>query len=154
MPSREISSLILSLGVSLVALGLLAWQRAERARREEDLSPEDLRYFQRQDLRRLFVSVVMFLLAAGISFGSRMDHRLNGRPNPWFLLTWLAIFWLIIVLTSSAFLDWVATRQYARRLSREMLREGLTILQDEMKVRTEHPAKHHEAGGENGQASL
>ncbi len=153
MPSRETASLILALGVSLVALGLLAWQRAERARREDDLSPEDLLYFGRQDLRRLFVSVVMFLLAAGITFGSRMDHRLNGRPNPWFLATWLAIFWLIIVLTSTALIDWVATRHYSRRLRREMVRKGLTILRDEMKVRTANRARKLEAGGENGQAS-
>lgn len=153
MPAREISSLILSLGVSLVAMVLLAWQRGDRARRDDALSPQDHDYFWRQDRRRAFVSVVMLLLAAGIYFGSRMDHRLNGRPNPWFLGTWLAIFWLVIVLTSTALVDWIATRHYARRIRHEMVREGVSILRDEMRARMGQAARDRETGGENGQVS-
>ncbi len=154
MPSREISSLILSLGVSLIALALLAWQCFDRANREDDLLPDDGTYFRRRDFRRVFVVVVMLLLAAGIYYGSHIDHRLNGRPNPWFLGIWLAVFWLVIVLSSTALIDWIATRRYARRHRNKMVREGLLILRDEMKARMEQAAREREIGGDNGHAGV
>jgi len=150
--SRELSSLILSLGVSVVAAGLLVWHRVDLSKREVDLCPEDATYFWRQDVRRVFVVILLILLAIGIYFGSRIDHRLNGKPNPRFLVTWLAVFWLVIILTVTAMIDWLATRRYARRHRKELVREGLLILRDEMKARITQEAIDPEARGTNGQA--
>ena len=153
MPSRETSSLILSLGVFVVAAGLFVWQRFDLSRRESGLSPEDETYFAGQDFRRVLVMVVMLMLAFGVFFGSRVDHRLNGRPNPWFLGTWLAVFWLVIVLMATALLDWLATREYARRHRKEMVREGMLILRDEMKERMRLAAQDNQTGETNGHLS-
>ena len=77
----------------------------------------------------------MILLAAGIYFGSRMDHLINDRPNVWFLGLWMGVFWLVIILTFTALIDWIATRQFAHRHRREIVREGLSILRDDIKTR-------------------
>ena len=135
MPSKEISSFILSLGVFFVAMALLVWQRMDRLHRDLSPSVEDDTYFRRQDRRRGCVVGVMILLAAGIYSGSRMDHLVNDRPNVWFLGLWMGVFWLVIILSFTALIDWIATRQFAHRHRRKIIREGLSILREDIKTR-------------------
>jgi hypothetical protein len=133
--SAQIASLWLSVGVGIVALGLLFWQKAERAARPADMSDEDVAYFRRLDRRRTLVAVIMLVLAAGIAVGSNIDAGTPGHPNKWFVVIWLAIFWLVLWLSSLALIDWGATRSYARRHRKLMIREGLEILREELRVR-------------------
>jgi hypothetical protein len=128
-------SLALAIGVTIVA-GLLALrQRNERRHREPELSDADARYFTRQDLRRAVAGVVMVLVALGIAVGSRIEPKLAGRANPWFLAVWLAVFVLLLVLLWLALLDWIAIWLYARRHRRAIARERLQFLREEKKRR-------------------
>ena len=133
MNPTEFYSLAHSVGILIVALALSGWQWAEHTARPTGLSPEDALHFARLDRRRQLVAVILVVLAAGIFVGSRLDYRANDRPNPWFLATWLTVFWLLLILTVFAVADWLATRRYARRHRRAMAKEGLEILRDEMR---------------------
>jgi hypothetical protein len=134
--STATASMALAMGVMVVAAALALRQRHERRHREADLSDDDARHFARQDWRRATVGVVMVLLALGVAFGSRLEPRLFGKANPWFLAIWLGIFLLLILLLWLAMLDWIATWIYARRHRRAMLRERLQFLRDEQRRRS------------------
>jgi Flp pilus assembly protein TadB len=141
----ELYSLILAVGVAVVAFALIGWQWVEHRQRTEKLSDEDHFHFASQEVRRGVVAGVMLLLSVGIFFGSRLEPRRNGRPNVWFIECWLAVGALLIVLLALALVDWVATRRYASRLRRAILREGLKIISDEVRLRAGPPS--------NGQAA-
>ena len=124
------NSLLISSGVALIAvfLGLRQWY--EWRARETELSDLDHRYFFRQDVRRGLGVAVMLVIALGLYFGSRIPSKVAGRANLIFVVVWLAIIGLIVVMLILAFVDWLSTRLYARRLSRSMARERLQILRD------------------------
>jgi membrane protein implicated in regulation of membrane protease activity len=133
--SAEIPSLILSVGVGAVAVLLIVWHVIERTRRETELSEEDERYFSRQAVRRWVVSATMVLLAIGLYAGSRMAPMVGGRPNVLFVQTWLWVIILLGVLVLVAMAEWVATRRYSMRQRKALLREGLELIRDEMRIR-------------------
>jgi hypothetical protein len=134
-PTTATVSLALAIGVTVVA-GLLALrQRHERRQREPLLSDDDARHFARQDIRRAVVGVVMVLLALGVAVGARVEPKLAGRTNAWFLAVWLAVFTLLLVLLWLALLDWVATWAYARRHRRALARERREFFREERRRR-------------------
>ncbi len=139
MSSTEVSGRLLAVGVAGVSVSLVLWQAAERRRRGTDLSAEDVTHFATQDVRRWAVAVVMFLLAAGLFFGSGMNPYWPAGPNPNFVVTWLGVFVLILALMVLALLDWLATRRYAWRHRTEIVREGMRILRDEIRLRASRP---------------
>jgi cation transport ATPase len=128
-------SLALAIGVTVVAGVLALRQRHERRHREAELSEADARHFARQDLRRALVGVVMVLLALCVAVGSRIEPKLAGRTNAWFLAIWLAVFLQLFVLLWLALLDWIATWLYARRHRRALARERLQFLREEQRRR-------------------
>lgn len=129
------AGLALSVFVSLAAGALALRQRTERLKRDPDLSPLDARHFQSQDRRRAAGALVMFSLAAGLAAGSSLPHLAGGRSNPAFLIVWFVVFVLILLLLVLAFVDLLATRLYARRQHRALVRERLDILRDEARRR-------------------
>jgi hypothetical protein len=134
LPTTTVS-LALAIGVTVVAGVLSLRQRHERRHRETELSAADARHYARQDLRRAVVGIVMVLLALGVAVGSRIEVKLAGRTNPWFLATWLAVFVPLFVLLWLALLDWIATWIHARRHSRAIARERLQFLREEKRRR-------------------
>ena len=127
------ASLMTSLGITLIAafLGLRQWY--ERQAREEDLSADDRAHFQRQDRRRGIGVAVMLFIALGLSVGTRIPPKVDGRANWTFIECWMVVFALIVVLLMLAFFDWIATRHYARRLRRSIARERIEMLRDTLK---------------------
>ncbi len=140
----------LALGLAAIVLLLLLWQWADRRFRSSDLSDADRAHFRGQDVRRAFVAGAMALLASGIFVGSRMPYKVNGRPNLAFLEIWLAILALILILIGLALVDWFATRAYARRHRSEIVREGMEIIQEELRIRSELNQGRTEINGRNG----
>jgi hypothetical protein len=148
--TTELYGMVLSLGVAAVALALLAWQWAESRSRASDVFDEDPIYFARQDVRRWVVVGVLLLLAGGVFAGSRMEPRLPAGPNPNFIETWIGVFILVIVLLVLAMVDWLATRSYATRHRRAIVREGLEILREEIRLRALRPTNGQAVEGSNG----
>ena len=111
------TSLMISLGIALIAvfLGLRQWYETQA--RESDLSEFDRAYFARQDVRRGLGVALMLILAAGLSIGARIAPRVNGRANLTFVEIWLGEIALLFVLIALAGLDWLATRRYARSIA-------------------------------------
>lgn len=141
----------LALGLIAVVALLLGWQWAERRHRGTiDLSDDDRIHFRRQDVRRWIVAGALTLLAVGIHFGSRLPYKRNGRPNLAFVEVWLAVFALIFFLIGLALADWLATRAYARRHRTAIVREGMEILREEMRLRAGRPPNDTREGGRNG----
>jgi hypothetical protein len=130
---EAVASLVLSAGLVLVALALLAWLRYERNHREAELSHEDTAHFSRQDTRRAAVAVILGILAVGIFVGSRVRPVAAGRVNPLFLQIWLSVSILVVVIVVLAMIDWLATRAYARRHFRQLAKERLDLLRDELR---------------------
>lgn len=134
-PPVTTASLALAIGVAVVAALLALRQRHERREREPDLDQDDARHFARQDSRRRVVVVVMLLLAMGVAVGARIEPKLAGRANPWFVATWFVVFALVFVLLWLALLDWVATWRYGLRHRRAIARERQRFLSDEARRR-------------------
>jgi hypothetical protein len=135
VPAIEWSSLALAVLVSGTAVLLLLWLVLDRRGRRGAIEGEDAIHFAKQDLRRFTVAAVMFIVAAGVYVGSRLPHRVGGRPNPHYLATWATILGLVTVLLVLAMVDWSATQRYAARHRRAMADEGLAILRDELRRR-------------------
>jgi hypothetical protein len=133
--TTESASLILSIGVTVVAVLLIVWHWFERPHREAAESEEDRRYYTSQSIRRWIVSVTMLLIAIGIYAGSQMKPMIGGKPNMLFLQTWLWVCLLVLGLVVIAILDWFATRIYSFRKRKAMAREGIDLLRDEIRVR-------------------
>jgi hypothetical protein len=119
------ASFALAVGLGLIALFLGLRQWYERRARELELSPEDLVHFARQDIRRRLGVGVMSVIAVLALAGSRVSSRAGEKVNVLFVLLWLAVMALIVVLLILAMADWSATRAYARRHRRQILRESL-----------------------------
>ena len=122
------ASLALAAGLSLISLFLGLRQWYEWKARESELSVADQRHFSRQDLRRGTGVAVLLAIALLVLAGSRVEPQLQGRSNLLFLQIWVAILALILVLLILALADWAATRTYARRHRRELLRESIEAL--------------------------
>jgi hypothetical protein len=131
----DVSSSILAVSVSIVAALLLTWLWFDRTHRQPGLSPEDAQHFRFQDARRIVVAATMFVLSVGLYAGARLETRLDGRPNLWYVQLWLGIALLVLLLFILASFDWLATQRYARRHRRAMVREGLEIVRDELRLR-------------------
>jgi hypothetical protein len=140
MADELTASLMTSVGITLIAafLGLRQWY--ERQAREQDLSGDDRGYFKRQDVRRGIGVAVLLVIAVALSVGTRIPPKVAGKANLAFIEIWLVVFALILVLLVVAFFDWIATRNYARRLRQSMARERSEMLRDTLRQAAELPA--------------
>ena len=125
IPSASVG---LAAGLCLIALflGLREWY--ERQARDPELAPADNRHFRHQDLRRRLGVGVLLAIAALALAGSRIQPRAAGRSNVLFVALWLLVLTLILVLLGLALADLLATRAYARRHRRQMLRESIEAI--------------------------
>ena len=132
-------SLLMPLGIALIAafLGLRQWY--ERRARAADLSDADRGYFFRQDLRRGTGVGILLAVAFGIYTGSHVSPRLAGGVNPLFLDIWMAVLAMVAVLLALALFDWFAIRTYAARHRRSMTQERLKILGETYRQAAAHP---------------
>ncbi len=156
MSDIGVASVVLAAFVLVVA-ALLTWREsAERRSRTDDLSPDDGDHFARQDRRRDFGICVLGTLAAGLVIGSRLEPRAGPGVvgvvgvgiNPEFVTIWLGVVILLFLLIALAFRDWVALRRYAFRHRKEILRERIEILQDEIRRRKADEARDDETPGD------
>jgi hypothetical protein len=115
-------SLAVSILIVVVAALLVVWQWYERRHRATELSEADASHFARQEVRRWLVTVILILLAVGVTLGSRIELKVAGPTNLLFFQVWLGVILLIFVLLCLAMLDWVSTRLYARRHRRTIVR--------------------------------
>jgi hypothetical protein len=131
------SGVYLGLGYTLVAtlvslaLGFGVWQWLERHRRAPDLPDADRHHFARQDARRLSGSMLMLAIAFGMALGLGLNPRAGRADARLFGIVWLSVFVLLCVLLALAMFDWIATRRYASRHRRALLRERVNALQSE-----------------------
>ncbi len=125
IPSASVG---LAAGLCLIALflGLREWY--ERKARDPDLSPADNRHFWHQDIRRRLGVGVLLAIAVLALAGSRIDPQPADRANVRFVYLWLLVLTLIIVLLGLALADLLATRAYALRQRRQMLRESMEAI--------------------------
>jgi hypothetical protein len=125
IPSASVG---LAAGLCLIALflGLREWY--ERNAREPELSPADDRHFRHQDLRRRLGVGVLLAIAVLALAGSRVEPRAAGRANVLFVALWFLVMTLILLLLGLALADLLATRAYALRHRRQMLRESIEAL--------------------------
>ena len=128
--------MLLAAFVVFIAAVLAYRQWMDRRRRDVDLAGDEAVYHTRQDVRRWLGVFVMGLLAVGLVVGTRIPHIVRGRTNMLFVQTWLGVFLLIFALLLLALLDWFATRRYAHRHRRAMLRERDATLRDVMRPRS------------------
>ncbi len=142
----------LALGMIGVVAGLVYWQWADRRGRGEDLSDEDRSHFTRQDWRRGVVALLMAIVAVGVYVGSTLPSLANGRPNLTFVAIWLGIFILILVLVVLALFDWLATQRYARRHRDAIVREGMRVFHDEIRLQIGPDPVREPPAGTNGSA--
>ena len=147
MPASEYYGILLAACVLAVAAGLWLWHRVDVRRPGLVLSDEDAEHFARQFVRRGAVAAVMSVLAGLIFVGSITNHRVNDRPNPVFIGVWLVVFALIGFLLVVAGIDWAATRRYARRQRSAIVREGMSLLREELKQRAAQRSGRNELEG-------
>ena len=145
MPTYVLPGTALSIGVTLVALGLALWQWFDGRHRPESLSPEDHDHFRHQEARRWAVCGLMFALGILLLLGTHAPARVRHHPNVFFVEAWGAVLGIVVLLLVLAFQDWGSTRRYARRQRQAMAREGMAILRDEMRRRA---ALRHRAQAE------
>jgi uncharacterized membrane protein len=128
LPSASVG---LAAGLCLIALflGLREWY--ERQAREPNLSPADDLHFRHQDMRRRLGVGVLLAIAVLALAGSRIAPRAAGRANVLFVALWFLVLTLIIVLLGLALADLLATRAYAQRHRREMLRESIAAIRQQ-----------------------
>ena len=153
MSKSETIGLILSIGVFGVGLVLAVWTWRDRGHHLSAVTEQDRRHFANQEIRRWVVSGTMVLLAVGVYAGTRIPHKLAGRPNLLFLQTWLWVILLVFVLLVLAAIDWFATRVYGNRQRKAMLREGIDILRDEYRARSALRQNGTTPGESNGIAN-
>jgi hypothetical protein len=140
------TSLWTSAGLALIALFLALRQWYESRARDPELSEDDRSHFKRQDLRRGVGIAVIVVLAMGLSIGTRIDPKIDGRANPHFIEIWIVELALVVVLLVLAGLDSRATFAYARRHRRSLAREQGTILRDLRRHRDDSPSDSPDAG--------
>jgi len=145
------NGVLMSTGITLIAvfLGLRQWY--ESRAREPNLSDLDRTYFFRQDLRRGLGVAIMLILALGIWIGTRMEPLIAGKANLTFVRVWLIVIVLILVLLVLALLDWLANRLYARRLRRSIAQERVELLREVFRKSASpdgDPSSEPEQGGD------
>ena len=146
MTSTELYGLVLAVGVFAVAVALAGWHWVELRKPAPIGSEADALHFARQNARRCAVAGIKMVLVPLLFVGSRTGHRLNGRPNAVFIAVWLVVFTLVTALLILAGIDWLATRQFARRTRSAIVREGMELLGEEMKARARQASKKREDG--------
>jgi hypothetical protein len=145
------SSLAMTAGLCLIALFLGLRQWYERRARPESMSPEDRAHFANQDMRRNLGVGTMVAIALLIGAGSYVPPRSTGRVNLLFVILWMSVLALILVLLVLALLDLAATRSYALRQRKEMIRESIDAIRHDARRAA---ARTRKDGGEsNGSAS-
>jgi hypothetical protein len=119
------ASLILSACLCAVSLllGLAEWYT--RRGRGGELSEADLDHFWRQDRRRSVGIGILLLLALLLPLGSRLNPGPNAEENLSFFVAWILVLVLLVVLLFLAVIDWMATRAYAARHRKQILRESI-----------------------------
>jgi hypothetical protein len=144
------ASLVLS-GLILFAAAFLGWwQWRDYRSRPRQLSPLDENHFVRQDIRRLLGTIVLVLLSVAIGFGGQLPPKVGGVANNKFIQIWSGVAFLIVALLFLALLDWFSTRLYARRHRQRLTREGLAIVEAELRIKTEIRRKQEELSQEEG----
>jgi hypothetical protein len=137
----------------LAAAAFLGWRQWRDVRgRSRHLAPIDDGHFARQDIRRLFGTIILTLIAVAVGLGGQVPDRVNGRANPRFVSLWAGIAGMMVVLLVLALIDWIATRMYALRQRRKLTDEGLAIVEDELKARIALQRAPHD-GQANGRSS-
>lgn len=112
-----------------IVFGIRQWREARG--RDPDLAAEDTDYHRRQDRRRGLGSLVMVLLAVGMTVGMSINARADRASGRLFGWVWLGVATLVMVLLVLAFLDWRAIRGYARRHREALADERYAALEDE-----------------------
>ncbi len=135
----------LAAGLCLIALFLGLRQWYERRAREPDLPPADEHHFWCQDLRRRLGVAVLLAIAGLALMGSRLAPRPAGRANLLFVGLWITVLALILVLLGLAMADLLATRAYARRHRKQLIRESIAAIRREAARRLASP--RHETDG-------
>jgi hypothetical protein len=136
----------LALGVVAVALALSGWQWAEARGLPVDAPVPEQEHYARRKGRRTLTSYVMLGLALLILVGSNTDHRVQGQPNPVFVVVWLVAFALVFLLLSLAAIDWVSVRRFARYQRTLIVREGVDSLRREL-LKQKVPTTNGDQGG-------
>jgi len=145
------ASLAMAVGLGLIALFLGLRQWYERRARPESTSPEDRAFFANQDLRRNLGVGTMVAIALLIAAGPYVPPRVGGRVNLLFVILWMTVLALILVLLILALLDLAATRSYAMRQRREMIRESIDAIRQHAHQVTTRARK--DDSNSNGSAS-
>jgi hypothetical protein len=138
LPSASLA-LACSLGAVAIFLGLREWY--ERNARDPDLSDVDYEHFQRQDRRRGMGIGVLLLLAMLLPLGSSLTPGPNSDENLSFLIIWILVLALVVALLVLAVLDWLATRTYARRHRKQILRESIESIRQSAQAENTRPAR-------------
>jgi hypothetical protein len=133
-PSASLA-LACCLGAVSIFLALREWY--ERNARDGDLSDADFEHFRRQDQRRSLGIGVLLLLAMLLPTGSSLRPGPKSDENLPFLIIWIVVLALVIVLLVLSGIDWLATRTYARRQRRQILRESVEAARNRPRVSVE-----------------
>ena len=155
-PSTDLpsASLALAAGISLIAafLGLRQWY--ERRAREFDLSEADQMHFARQDIRRMMGVGIMLVIVAILLVSSRLEPRIKGKANLVFAELWVVVLALIVVLLLLSLIDWLATRRYAARHRRAMIRESVEAIRQDARRAAASRSPSHSKGPQEPPGSL
>ncbi len=134
--ASEVASLVLAIVILLAAVFLGWWQWRDYRVRPTGLSRLDDDHFGRQDMRRALGTIVLLLLAVALFVGGRMPHEVAGKANLKFVQVWAGAAFLVVVLLILAMLDWFSTRLYATRHRERLAKEGLSIVEAELRIKT------------------
>ena len=149
-PSMETTGMLLAGLVAITSVLLIVGQRRERTHRESDLDEIDARYFRRRDVRRVFGSGLMLLLAWGLWTGSRTPVRVHGLGNPSFVRIWFGVIVLLFCLLGAALLDWLDTFIYARRQHRSLTDQRLELIRGHWSRRAQRGERSDDTSHPNG----
>ena len=114
----------LASAIFLTAIALAIVQLLARRRRPNGLSRAESQYFNDQDARRLIISTILAITAAGIWRGSVFDRHAARAVKAAWAYNWLAVGLLLIALLVLAFYDWWALGRYARGQQQALIETG------------------------------
>ncbi len=135
----------LAAGLCLIALFLGLRQWYERRARESNLSPADEIHFWHQDTRRRLGVGVLLAISLLALTGSRIEPKAQGQANLLFVGLWFVVLALILVLLGLALADLLATRAYARRHRKQLIRESIAAIRRDVR---QYPAPGRDANDE------
>ncbi|QEH32982.1 hypothetical protein OJF2_14740 [Aquisphaera giovannonii] len=142
------ASLALAAGLGLIAVFLALREWYELRAREDDLAEPDRLHFARQDLRRRLGIGILALIAGLVFVGSFLDISPRRGPSIRFLTVWIAVLGLIVGLLMLALADLSATRAYARRHRKRIIRESMESIREEAR---RHAERSRDAEGGRGE---